>query len=72
MATAKGVGLPFLDDAQLAMVSGAFGQAGIKAVDLAEYLKPAACVSRRCLVGGPAPARTTEEIARLRRFIQER
>lgn len=68
-ATAKGVGLAALSDADLAAVSGAFAQAGIKAADLSAYLKPGACVARRSLVGGPAPVRAAEEIARLRRFV---
>jgi argininosuccinate lyase len=68
-ATVKGAGLWAMDDAELSKASTAFAQAGIKAADLAEYLEPGACVSRRCLVGGPAPARTTEEIARLKEFV---
>jgi len=67
-ATAKGAGLAALGDSDLAAVSDAFAKAGIKAADLADYLKPAACVARRCLVGGPAPVRVREEIARLRAF----
>lgn len=33
------------------------------------YLEPEACVARRRQVGGPAPERTAEEIARLRAFL---
>ena len=67
-ATAKGVGLAALGDSDLAAASDAFAKAGIKAADLSEYLRPAACVARRCLVGGPAPVRVREEITRLRAF----
>jgi argininosuccinate lyase len=71
-ASAKGVGLAALSDTDLAAASGAFARAGIEAADLVEYLKPAACVARRCLVGGPAPERVSEEIARLERWMDER
>lgn len=68
-AAAEGVGLAGLSDADLAAASGAFAEAGIRASDLTAYLRPEACVGRRDGVGGPAPDRTREEIARLRAFI---
>ncbi|MDP3176622.1 MAG: argininosuccinate lyase, partial [Spirochaetaceae bacterium] len=40
--------------------------AGVEAGDLVRYLSLDACVERRDLPGGPAPARTLAEIARLR------
>ncbi len=70
VATAAGLRLTSLSDADLAKASDAFSRAGIKAADLATYLAPAACVARRNLVGGPAPVRTAEEIARLRKFVE--
>jgi len=65
-ATAKGVNLSSLGDAGLTAASEAFAMAGLEASGLAEYLKPASCVARRNLIGGPAPQRVREEIARLR------
>lgn len=69
MATGKAVALSSLTDADLVRASDAFNQAHIRAADLQEYLKPAACVARRNLAGGPAPARVVEELARLRGLI---
>jgi argininosuccinate lyase len=40
--------------------------------ELAAYLDLEACVERRAQTGGPAPARTREEIARLRAWAQAR
>ena len=50
-------------------VHEAFDKAAIDARELAEYLDPVACVSRRSQIGGPAPERVAEQIERLRRFI---
>lgn len=47
----------------------AFDKAAIDARELAEYLDPVACVTRRSQIGGPAPERVAEQIERLRRFI---
>ncbi|MBN2873529.1 MAG: argininosuccinate lyase [Spirochaetales bacterium] len=69
IASAKGTSLADLDDDDLAKATGVFAKAGIKAADLAEYLKPAACVARRSITGGPAPVRVKEELQRLRAFI---
>lgn len=69
-AVSKKASLSGLDDAELATVSPAFRQAGISAGDLASYLSPEACVARRNLAGGPAPERVTEEISRLRAFVE--
>ncbi|TFG81940.1 MAG: argininosuccinate lyase [Spirochaetales bacterium] len=70
-AAAKGVNLASLGDDELATASDAFSLAGIKASELAGFVQPAACVARRDLVGGPAPVRVREEIARLYGFINE-
>jgi argininosuccinate lyase len=66
-ASARGSSLGHLGDDELAAASAAFAQAGLKAAELDDYLKPSACVARRNLVGGPAPGRVVEEIARLRK-----
>ena len=50
-------------------VHEAFDKAAIDARELAEYLDPVACVTRRSQIGGPAPERVAEQIERLRRFI---
>ena len=52
---------------ELATVHPVFGDIGAAA--LAERFSPSACVAARDLVGGPAPERTREEVARLRRFV---
>jgi len=69
IATEKSVTLSMLTDADLVRATDAFLQARIKAAELQEYLKPATCVARRNLAGGPAPERVREELARLRRFV---
>lgn len=69
LASEKGGGLAELDDTELALASDAFEKAGIKAASLASFLAPGACVARRDMVGGPAPRRVLEEIARLRGFV---
>lgn len=69
-AVAKGISLASFDDVALAGASPAFAAAGIRAADLASYLTPAACVARRALVGGPAPARVREELSRLLAFVE--
>jgi argininosuccinate lyase len=43
--------------------------AGFDRETFVAYLEPSACVARRSQTGGPAPARTGEEIARLRAFV---
>lgn len=70
-AEAKGLGLAGLGDDDLRAASTAFEAAGIKASELGAYLRPEACVARRCGVGGPAPERTREEIARLGAFVRK-
>ena len=50
-------------------VHEAFDKAAIDARELAEYLDPVACVSRRSQIGGPAPERVAEQIEQLRKFI---
>ena len=72
IATEQRIPLSALTDEQLARTTSAFAQAGIKAADLQAYLEPAACVARRNLVGGPAPERVLEELARLRAFVDGR
>lgn len=47
----------------------AFAVAGFDRQTFVAYLEPSACVARRSQTGGPAPARTGEEIARLRAFV---
>jgi argininosuccinate lyase len=66
-ASARGASLGQLHDDELSAASQAFAQAGLQASELADYLKPAACVARRNLIGGPAPERVAEEIDRLRK-----
>ena len=44
----------------------------VEAGELTRYLSLDACIARRDLVGGPAPARTMPEIARLRAFATEK
>ena len=45
---------------------------GVDPGELSRYLSLDACVARRDLVGGPAPARTLPEIGRLRAFSAEK
>jgi argininosuccinate lyase len=68
-AAGNAASLHALSDTELASATDAFAKAGIKAAELTEYLQPSACVARRSLVGGPAPERVREEIARLGEFI---
>jgi argininosuccinate lyase len=42
--------------------------AGVPPTELSDYLALDACISRRSLVGGPSPLRTSEEISRFRAF----
>ena len=58
-----------LGSEELASIHPVFGEIGPEA--LAARFSPAACVAARDLHGGPAPARTREEIARLRVFVRE-
>ncbi len=71
-ASAEGKALSGLGDADLAAASPAFAAAGVAASSLSEYLAPMACVARRDLPGGPAPARVREELARLKAFVAGR
>ncbi|HET7839282.1 MAG TPA: hypothetical protein VFL04_05950, partial [Rectinemataceae bacterium] len=43
---------------------------GVQPGELAPYLSLEACVARRDLVGGPAPARCAAEIGRLLSFVE--
>lgn len=45
---------------------------GVDTGELSRYLALDACIARRDLVGGPAPARVKAEIERLRGFVQDR
>jgi len=49
----------------------AFGEPGFVWEDFLAYLEPEACVRRRSQTGGPAPGKTTEEIARLKAIISK-
>jgi argininosuccinate lyase len=72
IATEKNMPLFALTDADLVRATDAFSRTRIKAADLHDYLRPAACVARRNLIGGPAPERVHEELARLRNFVDAR
>lgn len=50
-------------------VHESFARAGVSAAELARYLGPQDCVSRRMQTGGPAPLRTREQIRRLRAWL---
>ncbi len=58
-----------LAPAEILALHPAFSLPGFNAASLAAYLDIEACVERRSQTGGPASARTTEEIARLRTFV---
>jgi argininosuccinate lyase len=45
---------------------------GADSGELSRYLSLDACIERRDLVGGPAPARTRGEIERLKAFVAEK
>ncbi len=59
-----------LSTKQIQEAHPALAQAGITQAELESYLDLDACVARRSQTGGPAAVRTTEEIARLRAFVE--
>ena len=63
---AQGLRLGQLGAPDVVAESGVFAEAGVSWRELQAYLEPEACVARRNQTGGPAPARTREEIRRLR------
>lgn len=67
--TEKGCGIADLDPDFIAAAHPSLTGMRFDRVELAEYLKPEACVARRNQTGGPAPERTAEEIERLRGFV---
>lgn len=52
-------------------VHEAFASTGLSAGEIAGYLDPEACVQRRMQTGGPAPARTREQIERLSAWVEQ-
>ncbi|MCE5257113.1 MAG: argininosuccinate lyase [Spirochaetaceae bacterium] len=60
-----------LDGAQIAAAHPSLQDMKFDMEELADYLRPEACVARRIQTGGPAPGKTMEEIDRLRRFVAE-
>ena len=58
-----------LGDAEISASHPAFAAPSFDAEALQAYLVPEACVARRKQTGGPAPARTGEEIERLKAFL---